>query len=62
MAAGHAWMVGSNRNALWFQAGLALLVGLAVYPGVLRIAHALEKRRARQTRAAHVSRQEVRAS
>jgi predicted ferric reductase len=62
MAAGHAWMVGSSRHGRWFQAGLALLVGLAVYPGVLRIAHALERRRGRQTRAKRARHDEVLAS
>lgn len=38
MAAGHAWMVGSDRYGLWFQGLLALLAGLAVYPAVLRLA------------------------
>jgi hypothetical protein len=38
MAAGHAWMVGSSRNGLWFSALLALLAGVAVYPAVLRLA------------------------
>lgn len=47
MAAGHAWMVGSSRNGLWFKALLALLLGLSVYPGVLRVASALSKRRHR---------------
>ena len=37
MAATHAWMVGASRHGLWFHAMLSLLVGLAVYPGVLRL-------------------------
>ena len=54
MGAGHAWMVGSSRGGLWFNALLALLTGLSVYPAVLRISTALAKRRARQQRpAAH---------
>jgi predicted ferric reductase len=44
MAAGHAWMVGSSRHGLWFQALLALLAGLAVYPGVLRLARVMNRR------------------
>lgn len=44
MAAGHAWMVGSSRHGLWFHALLALLAGLAVYPGVLRLARAMHRR------------------
>src|SRR5262245_1877528 len=48
----HAWMVGSDRHGRWFQALLALLTGLAVYPGVLRIASVASKRRARRERAA----------
>ena len=47
MAAGHAWMVGSSRHGLWFQALLALLAGLTVYPGVLRLAKVLTKAPAR---------------
>lgn len=42
MAATHAWMVGSSRNGLWFQALLALLAGLAVYPAVLRVSRVVE--------------------
>jgi len=33
----HAWMVGSSRHQLWFQAMLAAMVGLSVYPGVVRL-------------------------
>lgn len=51
MAAGHAWMVGSSRHGLWFQALLATLAGLAVYPGVLRLARVLTKRQAPATAA-----------
>jgi hypothetical protein len=52
MAAAHAWMVGSDRHGLWFQALLALLAGLAVYPAVLRLTGVVTKRRAKQLRAA----------
>lgn len=45
MAATHAWMVGSSRGGLWFQVLLALLAGLAVYPAVLRLGAAVNKRR-----------------
>lgn len=45
MAAGHAWMVGSSQNGLWFQAMLALMAGLSVYPAVLRLASVGSKRR-----------------
>lgn len=49
MAAAHAWMVGSDRHGAWFPVLLALLAGLSVYPGVLRLASVLAKRqRARQ--------------
>jgi predicted ferric reductase len=51
MAAGHAWMVGSDRHGLWFQALLALLAGLAVYPAILRLASVSAKRRAKRERA-----------
>jgi DMSO/TMAO reductase YedYZ heme-binding membrane subunit len=51
-AAAHAWMVGSDRHGLWFQALLALLAGLAVYPAVLRLAAVSAKHRARQRRVA----------
>jgi predicted ferric reductase len=50
MAAGHAWMVGSSRPGLWFRALLAVLVGLAVYPGVLRVARVLDRRGGRRRR------------
>ena len=46
-AAGHAWMVGSDRGGHWFAALLALLAGVAVYPGVLRLAHVLDRRKPR---------------
>src|SRR3954470_23573577 len=36
-AARHAWMVGESRPYHWFPMLLALLGGLAVYPGVLRL-------------------------
>lgn len=45
MAAGHAWMAGSSSNGLWFQALLAVMAGLAVYPAVLRLAAVTTKRR-----------------
>ena len=48
LAATHAWMVGSERHATWFQALLALLAGLAVYPAVLRLARVLAKRESRR--------------
>ena len=50
MAAGHAWMLGSSRDALWFQALLATLAGLVVYPSVIRVAVAVAKRRRRLAR------------
>jgi DMSO/TMAO reductase YedYZ heme-binding membrane subunit len=59
MAAGHAWMVGSNRHGLWFQGLLALLAGLAVYPAVLRLASVAAKRRAGRERRATASRMSV---
>jgi hypothetical protein len=52
MAAAPAGMVGSDRHGLWFQALLALLAGLAVYPAVLRLTGVVTKRRAKQLRAA----------
>jgi DMSO/TMAO reductase YedYZ heme-binding membrane subunit len=45
MVAAHAWMIGSDRHGRWFQALLALLAGVVVYPAVLRVAHALGRRR-----------------
>ena len=48
LVATHAWMVGSSRGQLWFQALLALLVGLVVYPAVLRVMSALAKRSSRR--------------
>ena len=33
----HAWMVGSSRGDLWFQFLLAAMLGLSVYPGVVRL-------------------------
>ena len=51
MAAAHAWMVGSSRGGLWFQALLALMAGLAVYPAVLRAGEALRRRTRKRTRA-----------
>jgi DMSO/TMAO reductase YedYZ heme-binding membrane subunit len=47
----HAWMVGSSRGELWFQVLITSLVGLAVYPAVLRCLTALAKRSA--TRSGH---------
>jgi sulfoxide reductase heme-binding subunit YedZ len=44
MAAGHAWMVGSSRHGLWFQALLALMAGLAVYPAILRLVGVVDRR------------------
>ena len=61
MTAGHAWMVGSNRHDVWFQALLALLTGLAVYPSVLRLASVRDKRAAVRRRADAVPRQPVEA-
>ena len=46
----HAWMVGSSRGQLWFSVLLVALVGLAVYPAVLRILTAVAKRSARRVR------------
>ncbi len=43
----HAWMVGSSRGQLWFAALLVALVGLAVYPAVLRMVAAAMKRSGR---------------
>jgi len=37
LAAVHAWVVGSSRGERWFQALLVALVGVAVYPAVLRL-------------------------
>src|SRR3954464_9197727 len=42
-AAGHAWMVGESRPYHWFPMLLALLGGMAVYPGVLRLARVIER-------------------
>lgn len=53
MAATHAWMVGSSRHGLWFQATLALLAGLAVYPAVLRLARVANCIRTPRTRPTH---------
>ena len=52
IVAAHAWMVGSDRGAAWFPVLLALLTGLAVYPGVLRLASIGDRRRRRAARAA----------
>ncbi|MFW2332332.1 ferric reductase-like transmembrane domain-containing protein [Ilumatobacter sp.] len=46
----HAWMVGSSRGQLWFTVLLTALVGLAVYPTVLRCVAAVAKRSARRLR------------
>ncbi len=48
----HAWMVGSSRGDLWFQVLLVVLVGLAVYPLVLRLFAAMAKRGRRAARTA----------
>lgn len=40
----HAWMVGTSQQYLWFKAGIAVLVGLCVYPAVLRLAGVINKR------------------
>jgi sulfoxide reductase heme-binding subunit YedZ len=52
MVAAHAWMIGSDKYGLWFQALLALLAGLAAYPAVLRVVSVLTRRGTRQERAA----------
>jgi predicted ferric reductase len=52
LVATHAWMVGSDRGGTWFPMLLALLTGLAVYPGVLRIFTAISKRTDRRRRRA----------
>ncbi len=51
-AAVHAWMVGSSQHQLWFQALLAILTGLAVYPAVLRLFSVVAKRSRQRARAA----------
>ena len=51
MAATHAWMVGSSRGGLWFEALLALMAGLTVYPAVLRIGATVTTRRRKRARA-----------
>ena len=51
MVASHAWMVGSDRKAAWFQLLLAVLAGVAVYPAVLRLFSVVAKRRDRRERA-----------
>ena len=49
----HAWTVGSSRGQPWFAALLLALLGLAVYPAMLRLWAALAKRsRARAKRSA----------
>lgn len=50
VAAIHAWMVGSSRGQLWFPMLLATLVGLTVYPAVLRLFTAVARRSARRAR------------
>ena len=52
----HAWMVGSSRGQLWFPVLLAALVGLAVYPAVLRLFTAVTKRSATRMRRAAFAR------
>lgn len=56
MVAAHAWMVGSSRNGLWFQALLAILAGLAVYPAVLRLIGVLSRHARRRSDAKVASR------
>ena len=46
----HAWMVGSSTGQLWFPILLVALVGLAVYPAVLRLFTAVTKRSTRRFR------------
>ncbi len=53
VAATHASMVRSSRHGLWFQATLALLAGLAVYPAVLRLARVANRSRTPHTRPTH---------
>lgn len=48
----HAWMVGSSRSELWFQALLAALVGLSVYPGVVRLFSVAVHRKEHRARSA----------
>ena len=43
LAGVHAWMVGSSRGQLWFAVLLVALVGVAVFPAVLRIVAAASK-------------------
>ena len=50
MVAAHAWMIGTDRRGWWFEVMLALLAGLAVYPGILHINSVIMKRRQRQSR------------
>ncbi len=45
----HAWTVGSSRGQLWFAVLLGALVGLAVYPAVLRLCTAVAGRSARRS-------------
>ncbi len=51
VAAVHAWMVGSDQQTRWFQATLAVLLGVAVYPAVVRLNSVLAKRQQRRERA-----------
>jgi DMSO/TMAO reductase YedYZ heme-binding membrane subunit len=51
LAGVHAWMVGSSRDERWFQVLLVTLVGLVVYPAVLRSFSAVAARRRRTERA-----------
>ncbi len=57
LAGVHAWMVGSSRGEWWFQALLVVLVGLVVYPAVLR-SFAVVAARRRRTAQSQASRAE----
>lgn len=37
LAGVHAWMTGSSRTATWLQVLLVMFIGLATYPGILRL-------------------------
>jgi DMSO/TMAO reductase YedYZ heme-binding membrane subunit len=51
MVAAHAWMVGSDKHELWFQALVAVLAGFAAYAVLLRVFSILTRRRTKQERA-----------
>lgn len=51
----HAWMVGSSRHDVWFQVALAAMLGLSVYPGVVRLFSVAEHRRDHRARSAQAS-------